>query len=58
MLEYADFSPHEKAGSYQFAAAKLHQQITGDKPWFLIDPEVPVLQSSFHCRWQYLSVHM
>lgn len=44
---HADFSPLQKADSYQDAAAKLHQQITGDKPWFLVDPEVLSVTPAF-----------
>lgn len=34
------FNPLQKTGSYAAAAAKLHQQMSFDKPWYLLDPEV------------------
>lgn len=36
----AGFTPVQKDGSYEAAAATLHEQISFDKPWYLLDPEV------------------
>ncbi len=41
---FAGFNPLQKNGSYEAAAAKLHEQISFDKPWYLLDPEVSQLQ--------------
>lgn len=40
----AGFNPLQKTGSYAAAAAQLHQRISVDKPWYLLDPEVIMLK--------------
>ena len=54
----AGFTPLQKNGSYEAAAAKLHEQISFDKPWYLLDPEVMngwfILASNVHTTLQQL----
>ena len=46
----AGFTPQHNTGSYEAAAAKLHEQISFDKPWYLLNPEVMV-DDSYQHQW-------